>query len=194
MATPLVSGCVAVVKQALLTNKLPTLSTKFTPTAALVKALLIHYATGLSGKHQASNPWALPDSVMSATYTDAPDFNYGYGRVNVDAALLAIAQRKAMTTDQTHQGFEGSKGLENTGALAQGQKCTISVALPPKPNSLSTTPTLKATMAYSDLGGEKIQNYLLLSVQGVGVAGTKNGDERQKVNGVTQENNVQQVV
>ena len=51
-------------------------------------------------------------------------------------------------------------------------------------------------MAYSDQGGADIQNYLLLSVEGVGlgIEGTKTGDERQKVNDVIIENNVQQVL
>lgn len=188
MSTPLVAGCVAVIRQALLSAKLSNLGSASSPTAALIKALLIHYATDMSGMHQVAT-WddnAQKTIMTTVEYGPMPDFNCGYGRVNVDAVLLAVQQRKGFTAGEAYQGFEDSKP-----ALKSGEKCFIDIALPPKSAGLSASPILKATMAYSDKFGADIQNFLRLSVQSVGInpAQTKFGNEGHAV-----ENNVQQVV
>ena len=77
------------------------------------------------------------------------------------------------------------------GLKTPGLKATVPVTIPPKPNNLTATPTLKVTLVWTDQSGTNIQNFLKLSVQGVGIAGspTKFGNEHHVV-----ENNVQQVV
>ena len=97
MATPLAAGCVAIVRHALLKPNLPHLSGQFSPTAALIKALIIHYATDMSGQHQMATSGGA-NSQRAVTYDAPPDMNYGYGRINVDAGVHAIGQRRNMGT------------------------------------------------------------------------------------------------
>jgi len=148
MATPIAAGCIALIRQALLLAKAGTLSGTLSrpvsPTAALIKALVIHYADDLS-----------TDKISTSGRCDT---QLGYGRINVDRVLAAIAQRTTMTTAQTYQGFEDSKP-----ALKMNDTCQITTTKATNSNST----TLKVTMAYSDLGNTNIQNSLLLSVNGI---------------------------
>lgn len=164
MATPIAAGCIALIRQTLLQAKAGslsgTLSRSVSPTAALIKALVIHYASDLTtGKISTSGRC---------------DMQLGYGRINVDLVLAAIAQRTTMTTARTDQGFEDSKP-----ALKMNETCQITTT---KATSSNST-TLKVTMVYSDIGNVNIQNSLQLSVNGTAA------DSNTPV-----KNNVQQIV
>jgi serine protease AprX len=76
MATPLVAGCVAVLRESLVKNG------KEKPSAALIKALLINGADGLKGQYTPS------EAGM------APNPNSGFGRVNVANSIVIPGQTK----------------------------------------------------------------------------------------------------
>jgi len=76
MATPLVAGCVAVLRESLVKNG------KENPSAALVKALLLNGADGLKGQYTPSEAGMLPNS------------NSGFGRVNVVNSIIIPGQTK----------------------------------------------------------------------------------------------------
>ena len=72
MATPLVSGCAAVVREYLQSKQVPN------PTAALVKAMLINGAEPLSGQYTPTEAGAIPNN------------DQGFGRVNLAATVGTI--------------------------------------------------------------------------------------------------------
>jgi serine protease AprX len=73
MATPLVSGCIALIREQLRRAK----GTNYSPSAALIKALLIDGAQSLRGE---------------APHGAAPSFVTGFGRVDVVSTIEAIQQ------------------------------------------------------------------------------------------------------
>lgn len=70
MATPLAAGTVALIRQYLVKVHLHT------PSAALLKAMLIHGATPMAGQYTPSEVGAVPDN------------NQGWGKVNLDGSLF----------------------------------------------------------------------------------------------------------
>src|SRR5262249_4870233 len=70
MATPLVAGCAAVIREYLIKNQQIA-----TPTAALVKATLINSSDFIAGQY-------VPSETGSS-----PSFSDGFGRVNVGAII-----------------------------------------------------------------------------------------------------------
>lgn len=94
MATPLVAGCAALVRQYLREKQ-----DRINPSAALVKAILIHSATYIDyrHKHSSSNKWS--------------DNEQGWGRVNLSQVLNPpspiqvqfIDESKGLKTDKFHE-------------------------------------------------------------------------------------------
>jgi serine protease AprX len=87
MATPLVAGCAALVRQYLKEKYQPSISN---PSAALVKAILIHSAQYIKYRyaHPASVPWA--------------DNEQGWGRVNLQKVLNPAAGTKVIFIDEAN--------------------------------------------------------------------------------------------
>lgn len=84
MATPLVSGCAAVVRQVFLQNPPQGIDTNHFPSAALVKAVLVNGATELKGQYHPSE--AGP----------SPNYSSGWGRVNLtESVFTAMASGSA---------------------------------------------------------------------------------------------------
>ena len=77
MATPLVAGCAAILRQALAKTPLSAPPAHF-PTAALIKAILINGAVDLKGQYSPSE--AGP----------SPNVNSGWGRVNLTNSVNSI--------------------------------------------------------------------------------------------------------
>ncbi|EFZ01962.2 peptidase S8 family protein [Metarhizium robertsii] len=160
MAAPLVSGCCAVLREALQSNNKTA-----SPSAALVKALLINGADDLK----------------------LPKPDQGFGRVNLKESLRCVVESgPGEQVDWEQFGFEDVGG-EN--ALKEGK------TWPREPKKIDFTGdhtgTLKVTLAYSDPPGENLQNNLILKVvieQQSGVSEEQRGDE-----GFVAENNVEQV-
>ncbi|KAK4444195.1 peptidase S8/S53 domain-containing protein [Podospora aff. communis PSN243] len=91
MATPLVAGCCAVIRGALVdptTEKSASaVMAPGEPSAALIKAILINGAVAMKGQYNQQTD--LPNGEFGADY-DRPNSNYGFGRVNLDHSLQHI--------------------------------------------------------------------------------------------------------
>jgi serine protease AprX len=166
MATPLVAGCVAVVRETLVKNGMPT------PSAAVIKAILINGAVTLPGQYSPTE--AGPSPNMSS----------GWGRVNLAGSIIL-------------PGPNPNGGFGEGGPLKQGQSSTVTITIPPKKktsgaHTTGTGPTLKVTLVWTDPPGAKLQNDLDLIVTASngqvrhGNMGTGKGFDRV--------NNVEQVV
>ncbi|KAL6238380.1 hypothetical protein BDW75DRAFT_247462 [Aspergillus navahoensis] len=137
MATPLVAGCVAVLRETLTRNGTQN------PTAALIKALLINGAIELPGQYVPSE--AGP----------SPNCNSGYGRVNLP--------NSAILPTQTDGGFrEGGPlaqdGEEETVVYIPGSRNSQA--------SSASSHVLKVTLVWTDPPGPYLQNDLDLIVKG----------------------------
>jgi serine protease AprX len=87
MATPLVAGCAALVRQYLREKHQPSIPT---PSAAFVKAILIHSAQYINylHAHAASAPWA--------------DNEQGWGRIDLQTVLNPAAGTKVLFIDEAN--------------------------------------------------------------------------------------------
>src|SRR6266705_6644524 len=102
MAAPLVAGCAAVLRETLVKNGVAT------PSAALIKALLINGAVELAGQYSPSEAGPSPNN------------DSGFGRVNLARSV-------------TIPGLNPGAGLGEGGPLNQGQEETIEVEIPESP-------------------------------------------------------------
>jgi serine protease AprX len=175
MATPLVAGCVAVLRETLVKNGTPE------PSAALLKALLINGAVELAGQYSPSEAGPSPNE------------NSGWGRVNLANSVIIPGPNPNSGFGEggpLKQGGEDKISVEipehaSTGeARASGQGVS--------PQTASHGLTLKATLVWSDPPGVALQNDLDLIVRGA------NRRERYGNMGTSDEfdryNNVEQVV
>ncbi|MFE5913078.1 S8 family serine peptidase [Streptomyces wedmorensis] len=87
MATPLVAGCVAVLRETLVKNGTPK------PSAALIKAMLINGADDLAGQY------------VPTEAGPSPNNNSGFGLVNLQRAVV-------LPTDAGRAGFTDAKELD----------------------------------------------------------------------------------
>ncbi|KFZ01540.1 hypothetical protein V500_00717 [Pseudogymnoascus sp. VKM F-4518 (FW-2643)] len=135
MAAPLVSGCAAVVRQALIQN--PPHGTagggEYSPSAALVKAVLINGAVELKGQYHPSE--AGP----------SPNFDSGWGRLNLTES---VSTAMALNAAGCHEGAP----LQDAGFFDIHVPVTHVGA------------TLKATLVWTDPPASRLQNDLDLSV------------------------------
>jgi serine protease AprX len=171
MATPLVAGCCAVIRGCLKDNGTPT------PSAALIKALLINGATEIRGQYNPSE------------IGDAPNSDAGFGRVNIPGSLASIVS-------VANQSGRFKDGLELTERAPDNtHKFTIPV--------LQNGPkTLKITLVWTDLPGSKLQNALDLIITDPAGTAEMHGNIRRTFTGpgrrqdanFDRKNNVQQVV
>ncbi|MFB7247281.1 S8 family serine peptidase [Streptomyces populi] len=95
MATPLVAGCVAVLRETLVKNGTPK------PSAALIKAMLINGADELKGQYVPSEAGPSPNN------------NSGFGIVNLQHAVV-------LPTDAGRAGFTDAKELNQAEERAFG--------------------------------------------------------------------------
>lgn len=149
MATPLVAGCCAVLREVLLENGYRDEQNGIkNPTGSLIKALLINGAVPIKGQY-------MPDDIG-----DEPNPHSGFGRVDLVGSLPK--------PDDLYSGY-------GIGAVDEDDEAPVLVQVPvPKPknisNGASTTKTddgqwtFKVTLAYADLPGGQLQNDLNLIV------------------------------
>jgi len=175
MATPLVSGCAAVLRKVLLKSATP--GSKIP--GALIKALLVNGAVDMKESHQSRGP----------DLKSPPDNSQGFGRVSITASLRNI-------TDHVHCGYIPVAGP--VAPLAKGKSTSYPINIPKAPKD-GLQIVLKATMCYNDPGGTStIINVLnLKATQDQGNPGspdikTKYGNtQNDKPDG---KNNVQKVI
>jgi serine protease AprX len=156
MATPLVAGCVAVVRAFLRKQGLAT------PSAALMKAMIINGARQLAGQYVPS------EAGLAANNSQ------GFGRVDVQAVVGPYGSQ------ETVQFFDEKKKLD------AGQREDRTITIPPGATRL------KVTLVWSDPPGEGLQNDLDLVVvankqerHGNMPAGSKDFDRKNNVEQVT---------
>jgi len=131
MATPLVAGCAAVLREFAIKQK----GIK-TPSAALIKAMLINGAHNLGGQYVPSEAGVIPNA------------DQGFGRVNVAAVVgaLGFSQQLIMRDEMD--------------ALDTGEEQVVTANVPVGAKSL------KVTLVWTDPPGEGLQNDLDLIVTG----------------------------
>ncbi|GAA1059922.1 S8 family serine peptidase [Agromyces bracchium] len=173
MATPLVAGCAAVIRETLVKNGLAT------PSAALVKALLVNGAVELPGQYKPSEAG------------ESPNTNSGWGRVDLAGSVIL-------------PGPAGDGGLGEGGPLEQGDEESFEVEIPeespkfraPQHHEGAAPPapggaTFKVTLVWSDPPGALLQNDLDLIV--IAADGTERHGNVGTGAGFDRDNNVEQV-
>jgi len=168
MATPLVAGCVAVLRETLRKNGTAA------PSAALIKALLINGAVELPGQYSPTEAGPSPNS------------DSGFGRVDLAGSVIVAGADPDGGFGEggpLEQGQEESIGVE----IPEG-----------RPHEQGTAPTgaggttFKVTLVWTDPPGEALQNDLDLIVR------SADGQERHGNMGASDEfdrvNNVEQIV
>ncbi|KAK5376112.1 hypothetical protein LTR20_000524 [Exophiala xenobiotica] len=160
MATPLIAGCCAVLRETLLANGYQdTMDGVKNPTGSLVKALLINGAIPIKGQY-------MPKEVG-----EEPNPHSGFGRVNLTGSVVAPGDK-----------FSGY----GTGVLDDDQvPFSISIPVPEGTPSSHTSGeprhqkplggsgaagagvgnSLKVTLVYADFPGKRLSNDLNLAVQ-----------------------------
>jgi len=173
MATPLVAGCCAVLRETLVKNNVQN------PSAALVKALLINGAQTLAGQY-------LPSEAGLS-----PNPSSGWGRVDLQASVV-------ISGADANAGFgEGgplNQGQQSGGTITIPNRAGPAVVADAAGNVVPAAlgPTLKFTLVWTDPPGAQLQNDLDLIITAAdgqvrhGNMGTGSGFDRQ--------NNVEQVV
>jgi len=169
MATPLVAGCAAVLRETLVNNGTAN------PSAALIKALLINGAVEVSGQYSPTEAGPSPNN------------NSGFGRVNLAGSVIIPGP----------PGSGADAGFGEGGPLKQGGEDTFTVVIPKSPaHEHGAAPaalgaTFKMTLVWTDPAGAALQNDLDLVVRAA------NGDERHgnmgTGKGFDRRNNVEQV-
>ncbi len=173
MATPLVAGCAAVLRETLVKNGIAT------PSAALVKALLINGAVELVGQYNLSEAGPSPNN------------NSGFGRVNLAGSVII-------------PGPDPDAGCgEGVRELNQGDEDTITVEIPRDPpgersragragvGTMSLGATFKITLVWSDPAGSILQNDLDLIV--IAADGSERHGNMGTSSNFDRVNNVEQV-
>jgi subtilisin family serine protease len=180
MATPLVAGCAAVLRETLVTNGMAT------PSAALIKALLVNGAVQLAGQYTPSEAGPSPNN------------NSGFGRVDLAGSVIL-------------PGPDPDAGLGEGGPLDQGESESFPVDIPERPpegpghagsgagSAGGGSPggagggvTFKVTLVWTDPPGATLQNDLDLVV--VAADGSERHGNMGVAKGFDRQNNVEQVV
>jgi hypothetical protein len=178
MATPLVAGCCAVLRETLVKNGMPA------PSAALIKALLINGAVPLAGQYTPTEVGPSPNNVS------------GWGLVNLAGSVIVPGPNPNAGLGE---GGPLKQGQQSTFTIAiptgHGVTATKKSAAKKGKSGAGTTavsPTLKITLVWSDPAGANLQNDLDLIVKAA------NGQERHgnmgTSSGFDRTNNVEQVV
>ncbi|MCJ1402455.1 hypothetical protein MMC11_005675 [Xylographa trunciseda] len=171
MAAPCVAGNAAVLRAALLLT--------MTPSAATLKALLIHGAVDCSG-----------GTYGAAAVGAAPNDVQGFGRLNLKNCIALIALKAA---DADRAGIEELR-LDSTATVPVRRRIEITRKSKKAETRGQPMPaTLKVTCVWSDPPGSVLQNKLDFSVVADATAETKNGNTGSATV-FDRVNNVQQVV
>jgi serine protease AprX len=165
MATPLVAGCAAVLRETLVKNGTAK------PSAALIKALLIQGAVPLVGQYTPTEAGA------------SPNYNSGWGRVDLAGSVI-------IPGPDPDSGFGDGKPLKQGGTATIGIE--IPKGKPGGVAPTGTGVTLKVTLVWTDPPGAALQNDLDLIVKAAGGAERHGNAGTSKKFDRT--NNVEQIV
>ncbi|KAK3702296.1 hypothetical protein LTR37_015007 [Vermiconidia calcicola] len=190
MAAPLVAGCAAVIRESLVKNGTPS------PSAALVKALLINGADEVKGQYSPSEAGKSPNN------------NSGWGRVNLQQSV--IDPHWHPHDPRSHDDLD--IGYAEGAPLKQGAQHTYPIRRPTdwhqsvgsdgrglggggnhsSGHSWAGFSDFKVTLVWSDPAGEVLQNDLDLIV--IGSDGSQRHGNMGTSGGFDRVNNVEQVV
>jgi hypothetical protein len=121
MATPLVAGCAAVVRQFLLSQNPKS------PSAALVKAMLINGAKPIHGQYA-------PPEVGAS-----PDNSQGFGRIDLAATVGPYQHGTAVIFKDEATALDTGQSEETRQAVAAGQTLKVTWSGPTRLEMLSRT-------------------------------------------------------
>jgi serine protease AprX len=181
MATPLVAGCAAVLRETLVKNGIPT------PPASLIKALLINGATELTGQYSPSEAGlSLNNSsgfgrvnLLGSIIIPGPNPNAGFG----DGGPLKQGDENTITVNIPRES-PGKTAVADRRVAGAGPAAGI--------GTMSVGATFKITLAWSDPAGDRLQNDLDLVV--IAADGTERHGNMGTAPGFDRANNVEQVV
>lgn len=172
MATPLVAGCCAIIREALFANGYQDEDNGVkNPTGSLVKALLINGAFPINGQY-------MPEDI-----SNEPNPHSGFGRVDLAESLPKLSD--------TYSGYGIGTANEHDESSFQAEF--------PVPNAKVSGEkwTFKATLVYADQPGGELQNDLNLIVRNGDVEVHGNQRNRQypmgSKEGFDRRNNVEQI-
>ena len=140
MATPLVAGCAAVLRETLVKNGTPT------PSAALIKALLINGAVELTGQYSPSEAGPSPNN------------NSGFGRVNLLGSVILPGpesrrrlrrRRPAQAGRRGHHHRRDPREAPAPGNAAGGRRAVRPLGV----GTMGLGATFKITLVWSDPAG-----------------------------------------
>jgi serine protease AprX len=174
MATPLVAGCAAVLRETLVKNGMPT------PPASLIKALLINGAVELVGQYSPSEAGSSPNN------------NSGFGRVDLlGSVILPGSNPNAGFGDSgpLKQGEEETITIEIPREISRSTAGS-SVALTDV-GTRSLGVTFKITLVWTDPAGPNLQSDLDLIV--LAADGSERHGNMGTSKGFDRVNNVEQV-
>ena len=137
MATPLVAGCCAVLRETLVKNGYKDKEgNKTNPTASLIKALLINGADTIKGQYSGS----------FKEVASNPDNNAGFGRVNLANSVVVPGDKYA--------------GYWTNSLRDSSTQIALPLTFPEQNKAF----TIKATLVYADWKGGQLNNDLNLVV------------------------------
>ncbi|KAM7207811.1 Peptidase S8/S53 domain containing protein [Naviculisporaceae sp. PSN 640] len=154
MAAPVVSGAVALLRQALKPRGLDN------PSAALIKALVVNGAVDLQ---------KLAGSVLGrGPIEEAPSDAQGFGRLDIAASIDNVVNT---ATSGFIDASPPKKTTDPDGPLPadppnSARRFPVTVTIPPAAQEdIFVKAHLTATVAYTDIPGEGVQNKLALSIE-----------------------------
>jgi hypothetical protein len=168
MATPLVAGCAAVLRETLVKNGFTN------PSAALIKALLINGAVVLTGQY---NPTEAGPS---------PNNNSGWGRVDLAGSVIIPGPNANGGCGQGGPLSQGQKDTHTVNIPAGGPGAQSADA-----GGAGADPTFKVTIVWTDPPGHSLQNDLDLIV--IASDGTQRHGNMGTSKSFDRLNNVEQV-
>lgn len=177
MATPLVAGCCAVLRETLIKNNDIT-----EPSAALVKAVLINGAVDVLGQYRPSEAGPGPNSIC------------GFGRVNVKNSVI-LKNGKLFGCGDSEYPLDDDEQFtfpisipERIETEEEGSMKKQTAKMP----AVAAIRKLKITLVWSDPPGENLQNDLDLIVKASD--GTERHGNMGAQHGFDRLNNVEQVL
>jgi len=147
MSAPAVAGAAAVLRQYLVSARGVA-----NPSAALLKAVIIASARRM----KSVIPEALADKI------GFPDFDQGFGRVDLSTILSPTAGRKLAFTDVPNDSPGALQSRAEVGAVNKAL-CAYRVR-----TAADATGPLRVVLAWTDFPGNQVQNNLQLEVRGAG--------------------------
>ena len=181
MSTPLVAGCCAVLREAL-----EKVRGRRFPSAALIKALLVHSAVDLEGNDRVSEDTR--DKFAPEKIGPVPNGVQGFGRVDLAAAVALVTTPSDKLGHADYGNTLDPNAQAGCPALKAGDPpLERKITIPKGPAQNGRPPalaTLKVTLAWSDPPGKLLQNKIEFAAKSGGETRYGNGSSSFDLNNV----------